>query len=327
MIPAKPITIAGAGIIGASIAWRLAQAAAAVRLLDAGRVGAEASWAGAGMLAPGSEFLRKSQWTELALESLDLYPAFVEELRQESGAAIDYRASGAIESPASPEDWPGMRERANFQRAFGLACEIGDGELRYPRDAIVDPREVTNALAEACRRRGVEIREHTPLTRYDTEGAPLVIAAGAWSGSIEITEHGKSVPLPETVPVKGHLLGYRLDPGTLTTILRRGHTYVLQRSNGYTLAGSNEERIGFDRTVDGRAVADIAGRAANLCPLREGRTPDEAWCGFRPQTATGTLALGRVEGASVWLAYGHYRNGILMAPSTARRIADELTAC
>ncbi len=276
------------------------------------------------MLAPGSEFLRQSQWTELALESLDLYPGYVEELRQESGLEIDYIASGAIEYPASPEDWPGMRERGESQRGYGLACEVGENELRYPRDAIVDPRQVMEALAEACRRRGVEIHEGAPLNHYDTQGSPLVIAAGAWSGRLVITEQGKKVPLPETVPVKGHLLGYRLEPGTLKTILRRGHTYVLQRSNGYTLAGSNEERIGFDREINEKVVADIAARAARLCPLLEGRAPAEAWCGFRPQTKTGALALGRVEGTSVWLAYGHYRNGILMAPSTARRIAEEI---
>jgi glycine oxidase len=326
VIPAKPITIAGAGLIGASIAWRLAQAGAVVRLFDSGRVGGEASWAGAGMLAPGSEFLRQSQWTELALESLDEYPGYVEELRQESGLEIDYIGCGAIEYPAAPEDWPGMRERGESQRAYGLACEVGENALRYPRDAVVDPRQVMGALAEACRRRGVEIHEGAPLNHYDTQGAPLVIAAGAWSGRLAITENGKRVPLPETVPVKGHLLGYRLEPGTLSTILRQGHTYVLQRSNGYTVAGSNEEWIGFDREIHAKVVADIAKRAAKLCPLLEGREHEDAWCGFRPQTKTGALALGRVEGTSVWLAYGHYRNGILMAPSTARRIAGELTA-
>ncbi len=316
--------MAGAGIIGASIAWRLSQGGASVRLLDAGPVGSEASWAGAGMLAPGSEFLRQSQWTDLALESLTLYPRFVAELCEESGVAIDYLACGAVESPESAEDRPALRERAATQRGFGIPCEAREGELHYPLDAIVDPREVMRALAEACRRRGVDIREHSPLEYYDTGGAPLVVAAGAWSGGLEVFEHGKPVSLPESTPVKGHLLGYHLAPGSLGRILRRGHTYVLQRSNGFTLAGSNEERVGFDRTVDANIVADIGRRAARLFPALEGRAPNDCWAGFRPATASGALALGRVMGTSVWLAYGHYRNGILLAPSTAQRIACDL---
>src|SRR6202050_1437411 len=91
------VIIIGGGIIGGSIAWRLAQAGAAVTLLDAGTLGGEASWAGAGMLAPGGEFSGDGEWARFALESLALYPAFVEELQAESGCRIDYRGCGAIE--------------------------------------------------------------------------------------------------------------------------------------------------------------------------------------------------------------------------------------
>src|ERR1700683_1349069 len=91
------VIIIGGGIIGGSIAWRLAQAGAAVTLVDAGELGGEASWAGAGMLAPGGEFVTRSRWTAFAQESPALYPAFVAELENESGLRIDYRRCGAID--------------------------------------------------------------------------------------------------------------------------------------------------------------------------------------------------------------------------------------
>src|SRR5271169_5303526 len=91
------VIIVGGGIIGGSIAWRLAQAGAAVMLVDAGELGGEASWAGAGMLAPGGEIAGRTPWAEFTLESLALYPAFVEELESETGLGIDYRRCGALE--------------------------------------------------------------------------------------------------------------------------------------------------------------------------------------------------------------------------------------
>ena len=109
------VAIIGAGIIGASIAWRLAQAGAEVTVLDSGTLGGEASWAGAGMLAPGGEFIARSPWSDFALESLRLYPAFIKELRGESGLDIDYRACGAVDEHA-----PGSRDGVRRYRPGAL---------------------------------------------------------------------------------------------------------------------------------------------------------------------------------------------------------------
>ena len=109
-------------------------------------------------------------------------------------------------------------------------------------------------------------------------------------------------------------------------ILRRGHTYILQRSNGFTIAGSTTEVAGFDRTVRRDVCAEIHQRASQLWPYLADAAPTECWIGFRPATVTGDPALGRVPGANVWLAYGHYRNGILLAPVTARNIASDIAS-
>ena len=146
-----------------------------------------------------------------------------------------------------------------------------------------------------------------------------VVAAGAWSSQIS------TGGLPAAEPVKGHLIGYQQPPGRYRTIIRHGHTYLLQRSGGLLIAGSSEEHVGFDRSVDVRIVRDIAARAAFVLPHLAGETPTEAWTGLRPASnALHTGAYG--TGGRLYLAYGHYRNGILLAPITARNLTAEITA-
>ena len=117
-----------------------------------------------------------------------------------------------------------------------------------------------------------------------------------------------------------------MEPGALGSTRRHGETYVLQRSNGFLIAGSNEQDIGFDRTVDPAICEDIHRRAARLFPPLEHATPVKRWIGFRPRLVEGDgPRIGRVDGTNVWLAYGHYRNGILLTPVTAQRVADEIS--
>ncbi|MDE3195280.1 MAG: FAD-dependent oxidoreductase, partial [Acidobacteriota bacterium] len=107
----------------------------------------------------------------------------------------------------------------------------------------------------------------------------------------------------------------------LGPILRERHTYLMQRSSGLLVAGSTTEHVGFEREIDERAVADIVMRARTLLPELPDEPPCLTWNGFRPAIAAEMPRIGRIEGTSVWTAYGHYRNGILMAPETARMIA------
>ena len=330
------VIVIGAGIIGSSIAWRLAQARVNVMLLDAGTLGGEASWAGAGMLAPGGEFVTRSPWAASAIESLAMYPRFVEELQAESGESIDYRACGAIEFARTESEWDELLARRAAQQSLGIHSEIDGQSLRYPNDALVDPRDVTRALRQACLRRNVRILEHTRVlairpasnrVHLDTTAGPLsatsaVLAAGAWSGDIPVAGHA----IPASFPVRGHLLGYRLEPGAIGPILRHGHTYVMQRSSGYTIAGTTSEQVGFNREIDPQAVAEIHAKASELCPLlRKAGLPD-AWQGFRPAAPDFEPVVGRLADTNLWLSYGHYRNGILLAPHTSARLAREITS-
>jgi glycine oxidase len=338
--------VIGAGIVGGSIAWRLAQAGMAVTLLDAGALGGEASWAGAGMLAPGGEFARQTPFARFAIESLGLYPAFVQELASEARARIDYRRCGAVEIACTEAEWRDLLERREAQQALGIRSSTrtgafgAAGALFYPDEAIVDPRDVTRALRCVCQVRQVRILERTRVLRIslaahrvdvETSAAPLsaaaaVLAAGAWSGAIPVTLGGEPVEITPTFPVRGHLLGYTLPPGSLRPILRRAHTYLLQRAGGFTIAGTSSEQAGFDRELDPAIIAGIHARACELMPRLRNAPEPQAWLGFRPATADFEPCIGRLNGTPLWLAYGHYRNGILLAPATARRVSREMTS-
>ncbi len=279
--------VIGAGLIGLAISRELTRAGISVTVLEKGKTAKEASWAGAGMLSPHGENLPNSFWAEKAVESLHLYPSWIKEISTETGLRIDYRACGTVEFHGS--------ERREF-----------------PDEALVDPRELTAALAQ-----NADLQEGREVFSLDELKARwIIVAAGAWSGSIR--------GLPVSFPVRGHLLGYEMPPGSLSPILRRGNTYVAQRSNGFTLVGSNEETVGFNRELDSETLNDLEIRGAALWPELQGKRPVTAWCGFRPATPSGVPEVGRIEGTNIWKAYGHFRNGILLAPVTAKMIAQQI---
>ena len=313
------VLIVGAGLIGSSIAWRLAQAGAHVKLVDAGRFGGETSSAGAGMLAPGGEFEGPSVWFDLGVEGMRMYPAFVDELRAESGMPVDFGLCGCRHFIDADQ----ARTRAAFQSAHGIRVEIAPGGLFYPDAGFVDPTDMLRALRRVTQARDVSIIENQPVSEIEASGQDaVVIAAGAWSQQVRVTFHGQPLPLPDVKPIKGHLVGFNLAPGSLGPMLRREHTYVLQRSNGFTIAGSTEEDAGFDRSVNVGASEQIHRNAAQLFPALESVTPSKCWIGFRPYSPEPHI--GRVSGTNVYLAYGHFRNGILLAPLTAARIAGQI---
>jgi glycine oxidase len=319
--------VIGAGIIGASIAWKLAQAGARVVLADAGRMGGEASSAGAGMLAPGGEFERDSIWAKLGTESISLYPAYVRALEADSGLQIDFRICGAIDVANTEEEQAAAVARATKQTPLGIRSNVIENGICYPDDGYVDPVDVLKALRVACEKHGVELRENSAIQEMDvTTAGAVVLAAGARSDRVRLTYRGRRIGLDACVPVKGYLLGYRLEPGSLGPIRRRGHTYLLQRANGFTIAGSTEERDSFDRAIDPAICHDLHARAAALWPRLASAQPDESWIGFRPATVSGLPAIGRIGETNLWTAYGHYRNGILLAPVTAERVAAEIIA-
>ncbi len=332
------INVVGAGLIGLGSAWRLAQKGAEVTVFDARDAGCEASWTAAGMLAPGGEFFEPSELATLGMRSLAMYPDFVRELEEDSGVTIDYSRSGAIEVAYSDAEAAALETRAAAQKLCGIPSEACKHDSRparfFPEDAHVDPRDLTRALRVACQRRGVNLLENEPITKISADGrvwtangvnagSVTLVAAGAWSSALLTDLPG---PRPEVIPVRGHLISWPLRAGLLGPILRHGSTYMVQRRSGVLLAGTTREYVGFDRTLDETALAEIQARAEELLPLLAGQAPTERWNGFRPFVEGELPWISQLGRSCVWAAYGHYRNGILLAPETIQRVAGYLLA-
>jgi glycine/D-amino acid oxidase-like deaminating enzyme len=324
------VIIAGGGVMGASIAWRLARNHLRVLLCDARTIGSEASSAAAGMLAPGGEFDDPSM-LDLATRSLASYPDFIRSIEADSGLPIEFRQTSALEivlTGAAPLSSDQLRALVPLVRRDAI------GAIYYPNEAIIDPAALMRSLRAACLARGVCIQEESPVKSISATASGVqvsnhtarfaVLAAGAWSSSIAITIDREPYSIPRTFPIKGHLLGYRLPAGSLATTIRHDHTYILQRADGFTIAGSSTEDAGFDRTIDPTIVSDLTARAGALVPALRDLKPESVWIGFRPATTAPTPHIGRLHSSRLWLAYGHYRNGILLAPATCDRICREI---
>lgn len=339
------VAVIGGGIVGLSIAWRLSQLGWKITVFDRRAVGQEASWVGAGMLAPGGEVSEATDFARLLLEARSLYRGFVYELEEESGVLIDYQESGGLDLAYSADQLEALLARAALQSGLGIEWErIAPsrlhtawpqvratglaGGLFYPEDASVNARDVVSALKTACLRRGVALREGQAVERVNVECASVsiesaerhvfeaaVIAAGAWSSRLAVAG---VPPLNKVEPVKGHILGYRQPPQTCPSIIRHGDAYLLQRKSGLLLAGASMEHAGFDREIQPAIVASLAEKAGSILPCLAGSLPDETWVGFRP--ASEEIQMGTWHSNRLFVAYGHFRNGILLAPLTAARI-------
>jgi glycine oxidase len=344
---ASSVAVIGGGIIGTTAAWRLAQRGWRIVLYEQSRIGSEASWAGAGMLAPGGEIDEHTADTKLLVRSRDLYRGFVGELRAETSVVIDYQECGALDLAYTKEHWAYLQARSERESNLGirmrlltpshvstLSPHVNSGDLAgacfYPDDGLVDPRQIMEALHRACDLHGVEVRENSPVTQVHVASdnvqigaerySAALMAAGAWSSGIVV--NGVQ-PLPASEPVKGQLLAFDLPVGICPTMLRHDRVYMLQRSNGLLVLGSSIQRLGFHREIDPSISKFLTQEGAKFFPVLGGLEPVDIWTGFRPGAER--LQLGRWQQSRLFLAYGHFRNGILLAPVTAELIADEMS--
>ena len=197
----------------------------------------------------------------------------------------------------------------------------------------MNPRHLLAALRLACERAGVTLQESRQVREIVvrdgriTEPVPAdfaVLAAGAWSSSISILSDGVQIPIEPAIPIRGHLVSFAPTGQVPGPIWRDEHTYILERSDGTVIAGSTTEDVGFNREPDPALFVQIVQRAQQLMPrLQSARLLDQ-WIGFRPGTRSGEPQLKQLNDLPVILAYGHYRNGILMAPATAAWVTSSL---
>lgn len=332
--------IVGGGIIGVSLALRLRTHGASVLIVDKGEPGREASHAAAGMLAhcDQSDALR-----ELACASAKLYPEFVREIEDESGMRVDYRADGTILLFATLEDEPPTCDEAVHLTARDLA----DMEPNLKPDfeaaiflpeASVDPRSLTAAALKAARHRGIDIASATEVTELELSdlgangvatsktrypAAIVVNCAGAWAGGIPAPVR------PPTRPVKGHMLdvipagrllshGHESStPPLLRHVIRTSDVYLVPRTDGRIVIGATVEEAGFDKRVNPDTIQTLFRAAANVCPELGQSKIHESWTGLRPGSPDNLPILGATDTSGYYIATGHFRDGILLAPITA----------
>ena len=338
------VVIVGGGVIGCGLARELALRGAAVTVIEKTEPGAEASGAAAGLLAPQAEGLAQGPFFDLALESRRLYPEWTAALEEESGMEVGYRNTGILRCalPGSATE----RDAFAWQRRAGLAVEELDAgeivalttgsvseEIReaifFPDEGVVDNRRLTRALWVAAERRGVEFLLGRTARRFlvrggrcagvETDQGPVaaeqaVNAAGAWAG------FDPDFPVP-VEPVHGQLVEVESAAPALATVVESPDVYVVPRGGSWLL-GSTAERIGFEKRVTAGTVARLIAAAARLLPALENAAFRRAWSGLRPGTPDGLPVLGRGPLPGLFLATGHFRNGILLAPVTALAMAD-----
>ena len=332
--------VIGAGLIGLSLAWRLARAGARLLLLDRREPGQEASHAGGGMIADLDPVL-PDELRELAHRSAALFPSFVAELSGESERSIDLRDDGVIAFEQHP-----IGESAGIRALRAAEALALEPRLHLPPDPAylmqersVDPRDlVTALLAALCKRSTqVEIRtgeaavkilaergraEGVVTERASYAAARVINCAGAWACQIG----GPRLP---TQPVKGHMLALafpgelamdesvREEKRVLRHVLRSRWCYLVPRTNGRYVVGSTVEPAGFDKTLNSYRVKRLHEAAARLIPQFAQAQVAEAWTGLRPGTPDNLPLLGETALPGYFAATGHYRDGILLAPATA----------
>lgn len=346
---ARSVLVVGGGAIGCGIARELAGRGIEVTVLERGEPGSEASGAAAGLLAPQAEGLVPGPLLDLAVASRALFPRLAEELARETGIDVGWRRTGVLRCDPKGADFSLFLE----QRRAGLPVEeagperiseIGAGlvtpeagrALFFPEDGIVDPRRLTRALWISAERRGARFRLGTGANRFrvaggacrgvDTDAGPLeadcvVDAAGAWAAFDR--ESGIDVPVE---PVRGQIVDLRPAGARLPCAVQSPDVYLVPRPDGRLLVGSTTERVGFRKDVTARGVEGLIAAACRLVPSLAGARFAGAWAGLRPASPDEMPILGATGLPGLFLAAGHYRNGILLAPATATLLADAVAA-
>jgi len=340
------VVIIGGGLIGCLTAWRFARRGADPVIIECGRIGRESSWAGAGILCPIQPWLYPDAFTRLIEASLALYPDLQDELQSRTGISPQWSKCGLM-APFFPDDAVNHRQAAlDWSNRFGWPVEQLDarqageaeptlaadvrGALLWPDVGQVRNPRLLKAVYTLLQNEGIEIHEQTEVgglvekggrvcgvrlaDKSTLEADAVLLAAGSWSGPLG-GQFGISLPIK---PVKGQIVLLRSEPGRLKHIVKHDRAYFVPRRDGRILVGASMEFVGFK---PGNTVAGVHGLLDGLLrvmPQLAHEYIEHQWMGFRPGTPDGLPFLGPInEKPGLWVASGHYRNGVALAPITA----------
>ncbi|KFE69554.1 glycine oxidase ThiO [Hyalangium minutum] len=342
------VIIVGGGVMGCGIALRLRQAGMKVTVLERSIPGAEASSAAAGILAPQMESDGPGPFLELCLRSRALYGALAAELRELTGVDIAYLPCGVLKAGFNEAEIHHLEATVAWQKALGLRADLLDGKqarefepklsphalaaAHFPDDHQVDNRLLVRALSMAAARVGATFRsgyvrgvieQNGRAAGVDLDGdllsaGAVIVAAGSWSGLV----HGTALDPHVVRPARGQMIELQTRLPVTTHILTSEKGYLVPRTDGRLIAGSTMEFAGFDKQVTAEGLARILAMAQELCPALATASVTSTWAGFRPYTEDKLPILGPGPLPGLFLATGHFRNGILLAPITAKLLTQ-----
>jgi glycine oxidase len=346
------IIVIGAGIVGCAVAYELARRGASVQIVDDRPAGMGATQASAGVLAPYIEARDTGVLLELTIRSLDLFDTFVARVTSSSGLPVTYRRSGTLDVAMCEETLRRFQSSAAALTRKGVAAEVLDadgarseephlaegifGGLLISTHGYVVAEELTRALAAASRRHGAQLIERGRVRRISGAGDDIVVetdrgsltgngvvvAAGSWSGQIEIAGVATKVPVR---PVRGQLLHLAWQGEALRRVTWGERCYLVPREDGTLLVGATVEDVGFDERTTAAGVRDLIYAACELVPHAWTAGFIAAKAGLRPASADDLPVIGRSTVIpNLMYATGHYRNGVLLAPLTAQLVADAM---
>lgn len=340
------VAIIGGGIIGSLTAWMLKRRGAVPVVLERGKLGSEASWAGAGILCPINPWLYPDTFTHLIDASLALYPGLQAELEDVSGMSIERLQNGLLVPFFDNDKANHWQSALNWSKRFDWQVEELDavsaheaepelsastcsallwpnvGQLRNPR--------LLQSVRKALEIEAIEVREKTSVTGlclHDggvtgirlSDGSEIrvdaaMLSAGSWSGKLA-DQMGFSLPVE---PVKGQIVLLKSEPGRISHIIKHDWAYFVPRKDGRILVGASMENVGFQRGNTDNVTSDLMRAMHDIVPGLKDAEVEHQWMGFRPGSPDGLPFMGQVpEIPGLWVASGHYRNGVALAPITA----------
>jgi glycine oxidase len=322
------VLIIGGGVIGLATAVELSLRGASVTIVERGVCGQGATWAAAGMLAPEAEQL-EGCLRELGVRSRALYPEWISKLMHLTDRDCGYWCCGILTPTLAPQPHrPEYIDRAALdKRQIGLS-EVIVGALWFAEDGQVDNRHLAEALVIAARSLGVNILEGTNVYQIATQGDRVthletsqgnlqadryLLATGAWTREL--------MPLPVS-PRKGQMLSVFDRDHRLQRVIFGSNVYIVPRRDGTIIIGATVEDVGFTAGNTASGILQLLSNAIAIYPAIADMNIQSTWWGFRPFAPNEMPILGASMYENLGLATGHYRNGILLAPITARLLAD-----
>ena len=342
------VLVIGAGIVGCTVAYELAKSGASVQVLETRAPGQGATRASAGILAPYIEG-HADIFRDLGARSIELYDAFIERLRADSGHELVYQRNGTFELAFSNDDVERLTalsavlakqgvearwvKRAAFDDFEPHASKHAHGALLIPIHGFVGVTALTLAAAAAAQRAGATFTTEIgairiyplPASRVGVqtssstwEADRVVLAAGSWSSQITVQD---ADPVPVR-PIRGQLIQLQAQAGAIRRVLWGPNGYLVPWPDGSILVGSTIEDVGFDESHTEEAVRQLRAAAVELAPMLDGAPMTSVRTGLRPRGPDDLPLLG-VSRAVPGLIYAtaHYRNGVMFAPLTVQLVS------